>query len=241
MIEDFLKEYHKNPRKITEKQFNDLEKSLLELGDLSSIVRNRRSGEVISGNQRSRILRKYPNECEISILQTFDPPTRTGTVAIGYVKFRDDQFPYREVEWTEEQEQVANIAANKMGGFFDFDMLANQFDSGILLRGGFEPFEIGQPNVADVEKDKDKLGDSLHSYLEGNIKQIVLYFKNEEFSDIIPRLDRLMNYTGLESHTSIFIRLLNEFETNHSADIETANQHEPDLEEDTEGEEGAGL
>lgn len=239
MIENFFQEYHKNPRKITEKQFSDLERSILEFGDLSAIVRNRRSGQVISGNQRSRIFKKHENDCEIVIERTFETPTKTGTVALGYVKFFDERFPFREVDWTPEQEEVANIAANKMGGFFDFDILANQFDPEFLLRGGFEEFEIGKPAVGEVEKDTDKLGDALHSYLDGNIKQIVLYFKNEEFNDVIPRLDALMNYTGLQSHTEIFMRLLNEFEANHKADIDAAQIHEPDLEEDTEVEEGA--
>jgi hypothetical protein len=47
-----MKHYHKNPRQITKKQFADLQDSLKRLGDLSGIVHDLTSDEVIGGNQR---------------------------------------------------------------------------------------------------------------------------------------------------------------------------------------------
>ena len=47
-----MKQYHKNPRKITDAQKKALERDLKELGDLSGIVHDVNSDEIIGGNQR---------------------------------------------------------------------------------------------------------------------------------------------------------------------------------------------
>ena len=47
-----MKHYHKNPRTITKKQFADLQDSLRKFGDLSGIVHNLNTDEIIGGNQR---------------------------------------------------------------------------------------------------------------------------------------------------------------------------------------------
>ena len=51
-----MKNYHKNPRQIKDKQFANLRAWLAELGDLSGIVHDLNTDEVISGNQRMRAI-----------------------------------------------------------------------------------------------------------------------------------------------------------------------------------------
>jgi len=51
-----VKHYHKNPRQITDKQLADLDEWLEELGDLFGIVHDLNTDEVISGNQRARMM-----------------------------------------------------------------------------------------------------------------------------------------------------------------------------------------
>jgi len=62
------KRYHKNPRKISDKQLKEMEAWMEELGDLSGIVVDLNSNEIIGGNQRSKII----TEGE-SVLQEVDP------------------------------------------------------------------------------------------------------------------------------------------------------------------------
>lgn len=52
-----MKQYGKNPRKITKKQLEQLKANIEELGDLSGIVHDLNSDEIISGNQRSKVFR----------------------------------------------------------------------------------------------------------------------------------------------------------------------------------------
>jgi hypothetical protein len=136
-----LKTYHKNPRTIKDKQFADLRAWLLELGDLSGIVHDLNTDEVISGNQRMRAIDVA--KCEIVLTEGPHDPDAQGTVAHGYVLWQGAKYNYRQVRWDARQCEKANIVANKAGGSWDFDTLANEFDMGDLLEWGFDAEELG--------------------------------------------------------------------------------------------------
>jgi hypothetical protein len=64
-----MKPYHKNPRRISDKQQGDLATWLLELGDLSGIVHELNSDEIIGGNQRSKIF--DINSCKVIMTEEY--------------------------------------------------------------------------------------------------------------------------------------------------------------------------
>jgi hypothetical protein len=142
-----LKEYSKNPRKISEERFVKLTDSLKKLGDLSGIIVNINTNEVIGGNQRTKAFLTDRDSYVIEVTKKFPEPRTDGTVAYGYVS-RDkglpteQKFSYREVQWTEDQAEEANIVANKITGQWDYDVLANKFDSDKLLNYGFTEKEL---------------------------------------------------------------------------------------------------
>jgi len=135
-----MKTYHKNPRQITRKQMENLKDTLSELGDLSGIVHDLTSDEIVGGNQRGRAL--DVNTCEIELTHESDVPDEQGTVALGFIVWKGKRFSYRQVLWTPAQCEKANIVANKAGGYWDFDILANEFDMPDLLDWGFEACEF---------------------------------------------------------------------------------------------------
>lgn len=108
-----------NPRKISDERLEDLGRSQREFGDLSGIVVNVQTGNVVGGHQR---------------IKTLDPSWRirkrgmkdqVGTVALGYIDTPDrGRLSYREVDWPLEREKAANLAANKIQGEWDTTKLA---------------------------------------------------------------------------------------------------------------------
>lgn len=136
-----MKKYHKNPRTLTDKQARKLTESLEDLGDLSGIVHNLETDEVIGGNQRTSIFNV--NTCEIEMTHEADAPDEQGTVGLGYIIWKGKRYTYRQVRWQPKRAERANIVANKLGGDWDFDVLANEFDVDDLLTWGFEPKEFG--------------------------------------------------------------------------------------------------
>lgn len=112
-----------NPRKISPEKLAALKKSLEEFGDLSGIVYNVRTQTVIGGHQR--IKNMDPSWKIIKKPHT----DKTGTTAAGYVETPHGRLIYREVDWPEEKEKMANIAANQHGGEFDDDLLKELLDN----------------------------------------------------------------------------------------------------------------
>ena len=208
-----LKAYDKNPRKMGKEEYKLLVDSLQKYGDLSGVVFNRKTGNLIGGHQRTSHFKS--SNAKVIITESFDTPTKQGTVALGYVVLDGEKYSYREVEFSELDEQKANILPNKVSGTWDFDMLANAFDVDTLMATGWKASEIGFATTRDEDgTDKDLLSESMESYLSGNIKQVVLYFSSEEFELIIPRLDKVMDKEKVSSHTEAFIKLLEKYENN---------------------------
>jgi hypothetical protein len=144
-----LKPNVKNPRRITPKKLEMLKKSLHEFGDLSGFVYNRRTKTLISGHQRQKAL---PMDVSIKIEKKYDQPSRTGTVAEGYVEHGGERFKYREVDVDKDWETAALIAANKHQGEWDRDLLKlalSDLKMDLDLTG-FELEEIGALGIAPV-------------------------------------------------------------------------------------------
>lgn len=112
-----LKPAEYNPRKITEKMFNHLKKSLLEYGDTSILTVNThptRRGIVVGGNQR---------------LQAFK-------------QLKVETINVREVCLDLKAEKILNVKLNKIGGLWDDDLLANEYEVKDLIEAGFEEYEL---------------------------------------------------------------------------------------------------
>lgn len=117
-----MKLYQNNPRRISKKRLAELQAGLDELGDVSGIVHDLNSDQVIGGNQRMTVF--DVTKMTPIITEQFDKPTKQGTIAWGYVEWHGERFTYRAVRWTEEQCQRGNIKANVAAGVWNWDVLA---------------------------------------------------------------------------------------------------------------------
>lgn len=121
---DTLKPNPKNPRQLSKHDGEALAKSMKEFGDLSAIVFNEQTQQLVGGHQRINVLQQVLHGGKVLITQRFEQPDAVGTVALGYVIYDGKQFPYRAVKWPLDRELAANIAANRIQGTFDLDLLA---------------------------------------------------------------------------------------------------------------------
>lgn len=110
----------KNPRTITDAKLKLLEKTLAEFGDLSGVVFNRKTKQLVGGHQR---LKHFRQDAAIIIEKKYAKPTKTGTIAEGFIDYKGERFRYREVHWDEKREKAANLAANKGAGEWDFSLV----------------------------------------------------------------------------------------------------------------------
>ncbi len=97
-----------NPRTMKEKAKKGLRRSLKEFGDLSGIVFNRKTGNLVTGHHR---LQELKNEYGDGLILV-----QVGTLDQYHLLApNDDQFPVRMVEWPVEKEMAANVTANNLG------------------------------------------------------------------------------------------------------------------------------
>lgn len=147
-----LKPNPKNPRTISAQKLEMLKKSLATFGDLGVIVFNRKTKQIVGGHQRTKAL---PPSAEVVIEHQYKKPTKTGTVAEGYVEIDGERLRYREVSWDETKEKAANIAANKGAGDWDNPLLSEflreldefGFDLDLTMFDGDERAEFMVPTL----------------------------------------------------------------------------------------------
>jgi len=174
-----MEHFHKNPRKISDRQAKELAKSLDELGDLSGLIKDINTDEIIGGNQRFDYFEKHGYE--INIVNRYDEPTAVGTVADGFIQCNGQNFAYREVDWTPEQCDRACIAANKMGGDWDYSLFTEAFEIDALKDGGFTEHELMDivPEMFTID-DGDGLLPTLEPEKSNDLEQITFTLHKEQ-------------------------------------------------------------
>lgn len=98
-----LKDAHYNPRRISKDALSGLKASLKNFGDISGVVFNRRTGNLVAGHQRVRALREEHGD-DLEIFQEGYE---------GHIKLPDgSHVRVRFVDWDEATEKAANVTAN---------------------------------------------------------------------------------------------------------------------------------
>lgn len=185
-----LKDWSKNPRKLSKEGYQSLKKSVEDFG-FHDVLKIDTDGTIISGHQRKRVLKE---------------------MGIEYI---DVLYPNRKL--TDKEMEIIAIKSNRHEGEFDFDILGNMFELETLMEAGFQDFELGFATSKEQDGvDSDPLVGSMTTYLTGNVKQITLFFSLEEFEKIVPRLDKIMKESNMESHTEVFLRTLEIYENNNT-------------------------
>jgi hypothetical protein len=139
----------RNPNRMSDADKSRMKASLAEFGDLSGIVINRRTDQLIGGHQRADVL--ADGELHVDDLSEPEPD---GTVARGHLEHDGKRYVVRVVDWDDEKAKAAIIAANRFGrvGADDPELLKSLLD------------EIVADGVVDTDLtgfDADALADAI--------------------------------------------------------------------------------
>jgi len=147
-----------NPRQLTEKQYEDLKKSIVEFGFVDPIIVNKnkeRKNIIIGGHQRFKVAQMLGME----------------------------KVPCVELDLSLEKEQELNVRLNKNTGQWDYDVLANHFDTTELLDWGFAEAELGVKKE-DLEfiatADDKELVEYPDDLNDSEVKMVQLFFNAEQ-------------------------------------------------------------
>lgn len=212
-----------NPRKITDEKLQLLRKAVHEHGDLSGIVFNRKSGNLVSGHQRAKV---FGPDAEITILEKFKKPTRTGTVATGFINIDGEKFVYREVLWDAAKEKAASLAANRSAGDWDNDLLADWLreldefgvDSDLTMFSKAERDSIFDSLLPKEKKEKKKSDKS--RVASEDVVQVSLVFTKENLAQFQSDVEYFSGIFQIDNITDTVREVLRAARESHEAGLE---------------------
>ena len=118
-----LKEHPKNPRQLTKDQEKQLKESIKKFGMIDKPIINT-DMMIIGGHQRLKILKQ--------------------------LKIKEIECWYPSRKLTEQEVDELNIRLNKNTGEWDWDVLANEWNTSDLVDWGFNPVELLGESIEDL-------------------------------------------------------------------------------------------
>ena len=191
---DELSNWEDNPRTILQEDFERLKKQIKRLGMYKPLLVNH-DNIVLGGNMRLRALRDL------------------GVTGDVYVTVVEADTPEKMLEYALSDNDAAGVTDDlKLAEVYALHPIDTKLFkvAGSVLR----PLEsiINPTDPATLggggDRDKNNLDESLDGYLNGNIKQIVLYYPNEEYADKIAKLEKIGAHFGLENNTDTISKLI---------------------------------
>jgi hypothetical protein len=212
----------KNPRKITDEKLNLLRKAVYEFGDLSGIVFNRSTGNLVSGHQRTKVI---PSDAAITLVEKYKKPTRTGTMATGFIDIDGEKFTYREVLWSDSMEKAAALAANRNAGDWDNNLVAE------WLRE-LDDFGLDTDLTMFSRDERDELFDSLlpkdkkskkekSRVASDDVQQITLSFTKENLDKFQSDLEYFQKLFEIDSVTDTIMEVFSSARESHEAETQS--------------------
>jgi len=175
----------RNPNKMADEDKARMAKSLAEFGDLSGIVFNRRTKQLVGGHQRSDVMQTG----KIIITEALAKPDRDGTVARGYVEHLGVQYQYREVDWPEARANAAMLAANRFGR-------VGEDDPGILKDVLLE-LDTGEFDTAALTGyDEKSMENLMTQFYVDTTKEDIMKEQEQKQNDAINPDDIITSFSG---------------------------------------------
>jgi hypothetical protein len=185
-----------NPNIMTKEQEEGLRESMSKFGYLAPIVIDQ-NNKIADGEHRLKIYKEFEQK-EIPAIR---------------VKFENDM-----------ERRLLRQSMNKIRGqhavskdFAELQLLM-KYNSEEL----FKLVHVGEEQMDDLkrlvelnERDQHMTDHYEDSFLHGNVKQIIIYFTNEAYQDIIPKLQKCMESFGVDNNTDVFIKLVDNYLETH--------------------------
>lgn len=192
-----LTNWENNPRSILKEDYIRLKEQISKLGVYKTLLVNQEN-VVLGGNMRLRAFTElFGKDYEVmcGVVETSDPGQM-----LEYALSDNDQAG------TTDDLKLAEVYQ-----LHPIDTKLYKIQSNVL-----RPLEtiINPPDPATMGGgdgvDKSDMDESLQTYLGGNIKQIVLYYGNEEYEQRIAQLQEIGASLDLENNTDTITRLIEE-------------------------------
>jgi len=187
-----------NPNIMTQEEENALERVIKKYGFLAPIIIDK-NNNIVDGEHRYKVYKKLQHESIPAFVIDVDTMDKKMLRQLmnklrGVHDRQKDALEFKSMLECGKLDNLAEMLARPV----------NEFTS--LLA---PPDELNQdPNPTKGYEE---------SFLSGNIKQITIYMMNDKYEETLPILERLMNEYGVDNHSDIFFKLLEEHEAKNNS------------------------
>jgi hypothetical protein len=109
---------------------------------------------------------------------------------------------------TEQQQREFIVKDNVGFGEWDWDILANEWDNTQLKEWGMDVWQPEEDISNNTDYSNNSLDEKLNRFLDAKIKNITIPFENEEFDDIVDRLEKLLLKYNCEDYRTLIYKIL---------------------------------
>ncbi len=189
-----------NPRTMSPDTMAGLTASLKRFGVVEPIIWNKRSGFVVGGHQRLTVLQTEGAEvAQVIVVDLPDKDEKELNIALNNLNGEWDYTALKSILADLQPDESARV----MLGFSEQEL-------GALLQWGEEMAAAPAAEVGETPEDK------LAAYENNAIKQIVLYFPNEEYVAVLQKMKDIAEgqEPKLGTNSDVFLFLLNYYGEN---------------------------
>lgn len=193
-----LTNWENNPRSILKEEFDRLKENIEVLGIHNGLLVNQ-DNIVLGGNMRLRAFLELNNTYNLDQVMCRVVETADEGQMLQYALNDNDQFGVTD-----------DLKLAEVYALHPIEMRLHKLAGNIL-----RPLEsvINPPDPATLgggEPDQSDMDETLSTYLSGNVKQIVLYYNNDAFQQVVERLEVLGKELALDNHTDLITKLINQ-------------------------------
>ena len=178
-----IKENDANPRFINKHKFQKLVNSVKEFPEMLSLrpIVVDKDNIILGGNMRYKACKEIGLK-EVYIIQADD--------------------------LDEKKAQEFIIKDNVGFGEWDWDILANTFDNVELKDWGLDVWQPEEEVSNNTDYSLNTAEEKLNRFLDAKIKNITIPFENEEFDNVVDRLEKLLLKYNCEDYRTLIYKIL---------------------------------
>lgn len=209
-----LQLWDKNPKDVEAADYQRLKRQY-ELGEHSALLITA-DGTVLGGNTRLRLYRELKQEdAKVNIIEFVQEKGKTRAIIDGAKAARKfDSEEQAKLEYAlSHNGQIGRINRERLSELvYASPIAAEVYEVATYVQSVDNVVHsVGPDNLETRERDERTVDiTGVDTFMNGAIKQIVLYFENEEYLNVLDRLDKLRDPE--ESNTELFLRLIQSYE-----------------------------
>ena len=188
----------------------------MELININKVKTNPENPRVIKGDKFDKLvksIKEFPEMLKLRpIVVNSDMVVLGGNMRLKACKEAGlkEVYVLKAENLTEEQQREFIVKDNVGFGEWDWDILANEWDNEQLEDWGFDVWQPEDDNWNESENFKDL--DKLDGYLNKETGVLKLSFLQEQYKQVVEKLDRIQTEQQAQDHSETFLIILEKYE-----------------------------